>query len=154
MREIKKGLLMDPRVWLLGISESSVYFQADHSQERGTEVEDEVDTGQLLHHLDRCTEDGLSQVGSRVPQSTSETSGPRREVTILGNELSLVFVVGDNLGEFLGDVVGVGGLTSDPGEGGSSFVDSALLDEPSRRLGEEEESSSEDQTGCQLEARE
>ena len=129
-------------------------LKQDDSQERGTEVEDKVDTGQLLHHLDRCTEDGLSQVGSRVPQSTSETSGPRREVTILGNELSLVFVVGDNFGEFLGNVVGIGGLPTDSSEGGGGFVDSALLDEPSRRLGEEEESSSEDQSDCQLEARE
>ena len=123
----------------------------DHSQERSTEVEDKVDTGQLLHHLDGCSEDSLSQVGSRVPQSTSETSSPSGKVSTLGNELSLVFVVGDDLGEFLGDVVGVGGLTTDSSEGGGGFVDSALLDEPSRRLGEEEESSSENQTGCQLE---
>lgn len=145
---------MDPRVWLVGVRGLPVDLRQDDLQERGTEVEDKVDTGQLLHHLNRCTEDGLSQVGSRVPQSTSETSGPRREVTILGNELSLVFVVGDDLGEFLGDVVGIGGLTSNPGKSSGSFVDSTLLDEPSRRLGEEKESSSEDQTGRQLEARE
>jgi hypothetical protein len=115
MREIKKGLLIDPRVWLFGVSGRSVRrSQQRYSQERSTEVEDKVDTGQLLHHLNGCTEDGLSQVGSRVPQSTSETSTPRCEVSTLGNELSLVFVVGDNLGEFLGDVVGIGGLTSDP----------------------------------------
>ena len=59
-------------------------------------------------------------------------------------------MVSDNLGEFLLDVVGVGRLSSDPGESHGSLVDSALLDEPTGRLREEEESNSEDQSDCQL----
>jgi hypothetical protein len=133
-------------------------------EERGTEVEDEVDTladvstltrtlsvhttyGKLLHHLDRSTEDSLSEIGSGVPQSTRETSGPGSEVTTLGHEFGLVLVVGDDLGEFLGDVVRVGGLSTNSSKGSGSLVNSTLLDEPSRGLGEEEKTGSEDHTG-------
>lgn len=32
-------------------------------QERGRVVEDEVDTGPLLHHLEGCSENGLAEIG-------------------------------------------------------------------------------------------
>jgi hypothetical protein len=92
-------------------------------------------TSQLLHHLNGSTENSLSQVGGWVPERARETSHPRSEVTTGRHELSLVFVVGDDLGEFLGNVVGVGGLTSNPSESSGSLIDSALLDEPTGRLG-------------------
>jgi hypothetical protein len=59
-------------------------------------------------------------------------------------------VVGDDLGEFRLDVFGVGGLSTDSSESSGSSIDSALLDEPSRGFGEEEESDSEDQADHQL----
>lgn len=58
-------------------------------------------------------------------------------------------MVGDDLGELGLDVFGIGGLSSDSSEGNGSGVNSALLDEPSGGLGEEEESNSEDQAGYQ-----
>ena len=51
-------------------------------------------------------------------------------------------MVGDDLGELLGNVVGVGGLTSNPSESSGSLIDSALLDEPSWGLGEDEKTDS------------
>jgi len=88
-----------------------------------------------LHHLNGSTENSLSQVGCWVPKRAGETSHPRSEVTTGGHELSLVFVVGDDLSELLGNVVGFGGLSSNPSESSCGLIDSALLDEPSGRFG-------------------
>jgi len=104
--------------------------KSSHSWERERRL-----TSQLLHHLNGCTENSLSQVGCWVPERAGETSHPRSKVTTSRHELSLVFVVGNDLGEFLGNVVGFCGLSSNPGKSSGGLVDSALLDEPSGGLG-------------------
>jgi hypothetical protein len=43
--------------------EEGIGNRAQGLEEGGTEVEDEVDTGPLLHHLEGCSEDGSAQVG-------------------------------------------------------------------------------------------
>lgn len=58
-------------------------------------------------------------------------------VTTSRHELSLVFVVGDNLGELLLDVGRVLGLTTDSAEGVGGLVDLSSLDEPSWGFWEE-----------------
>ena len=54
-------------------------------------------------------------------------------------------MVGDNLGEFVLDKVGIGRLTSDDTEGSCGGIDSASFDVPTGRLGEEEQTRCEDQ---------
>jgi len=77
-----------------------VMDRAELSEERGSEVENEVYTGPLLHHLQRGTEDGAAEVGGRVQEGSAETVGPAGEVAGLGDHAELVFVVGDYFGEF------------------------------------------------------
>lgn len=67
-------------------------------EECGSEVEDKVDTSPLLHHLQRCTEDGTAQVAAGLEQTTFEAIGPAAEVTGLGDDLHLVLVIGNNFG--------------------------------------------------------
>jgi len=50
--------------------------RAQSLEEGGTEVEDEVDTGPLLHHLERGSEDGSAQVRRCSAKTTSEASHP------------------------------------------------------------------------------
>ena len=68
------------------------------------------------------------------------------DVSTGGHELSLVFVVGDDLGELLLDKGRVLGLTTDSTESMGGLVDLSSLDEPSRGFWEEEETNSEDQS--------
>lgn len=79
---------------------------------------------------ERLTEDSAAKVGARVAKATGEASGPRLEVAAGGDKLSLVLVVGNDLGELLLDVGRVLGLTTDAGEGLGGCVDAALLDVP------------------------
>jgi hypothetical protein len=92
-------------------------------EEGGTEEEDEVDTGPLLHHLQRSAEDGTTEVAVGLPDGALEAVGPRREVAALRNNRQLVFVVGNDLGKFLSNKLRVDGLTTDRRESlGSLFV--------------------------------
>lgn len=50
--------------------------RAQGLEESGTEVEDEVDTGPLLHHLEGSSEDGSAQVGRWSAKTASEASIP------------------------------------------------------------------------------
>lgn len=104
----------------------------------------------LLHHLERCTQDSSSQIRSGVSKRSRETSGPRIKVSTGGDELRFEFIVGDNFGEFLLDVLGIGGLTSDSRQGSSGIFDSSLFDKPSWRIGKEEETGTEDQSPSEL----
>lgn len=112
----------------------------------------EVDTSPLLHHLKRSTEDSSSKVGAAVPERTLEASGPGLEVAPVRDQSGLVLVVGDNLGELVGDEVRVDGLVSDLGEAKSGLLVVTLLDPVSGRLGEEEETEEEDESGHELDA--
>jgi hypothetical protein len=113
-------------------------------------VEDEVDTGPLLHHLHRSTEDGSAEVRLAIPEAALEAVGPRAEPRGGGNDLALVLLVGDDLGNLRLDVLGVLGLTTDTGESVDSLLDLTTLDEVSRRVGEEEETNSEDDSPGEL----
>lgn len=113
-------------------------------EEGGRVVEDEVDTGPLLHHLERSTKDGLAEVGVGLEERTLEAVGPRSEPGGGGDELALVLLVGDDLGKFNLDVLRVLGLTTKTGEGIRRLGELALLDEITRRVGEEEKAAAED----------
>lgn len=58
------------------------------------------------------------------------------------NEGSLVFLVGNDLGKFSLNVLGVTRLTSQAGKGGTSLLDVAALHKVPRRVGEEDETAS------------
>lgn len=45
-------------------------------QEWSRVVKDEVDSGPLLHHLERCTENGAAEVGLLVAESSLEAVHP------------------------------------------------------------------------------
>lgn len=113
-------------------------------------VEDEVDTGPLLHHLHGGTEDGSAEVGLAVPEAALEAVGPRTEPGGGRNHLALVLLVGDDLSNLRLDVLGVLGLTTDTGEGVDSLLDLTTLDVVSRRVREEEKTTTEDDSPGEL----
>ena len=117
---------------------------SERLEECGAKIEDEVDAGPLLHHLQRRAKDGAADVAVRLPEAAAEAVEPGVEVVALRDHLELVLVVGNDLGKLLLDVFRVDGLTSEPGEHGGGVVELATLDKVSRRLGEEEETGAED----------
>lgn len=132
--------------------EEGVLDGAELLEESGAEVEDEVDTGPLLHHLEGGTEDSAADVRVGVEDVATEAVDPGLEVASLGDQGLLVLEVGIDLVELLLDEVGILGLVTDAGKGSTSLVLLALADEETRGLGEEEETSSEDQSPEQLES--
>lgn len=132
--------------------EEGVLDSTSGLEEGSRVVEDEVDTGPLLHHLKRSTEDSSAEVRLGVPEATLEAVGPAAEPGGVGNDLALVLLVGDNLSNFGLDKLGVLGLTTDTGEGVDSIFNAATLDEESRRVGKEEETTTEDNSPGELDA--
>lgn len=124
--------------------EEGVVDRAEGFEENGSEVEDEVDTSQLLHHLEDYAEDSAADVGGALEDGAVEAVGPALEVGGLRDDLHLVLVVGDDLGELVLDVVGVNWLATNGCEGLGGELELALLDEETGRLGQEEETSRED----------
>jgi len=119
-------------------------------EEGGTEVEDEVDTGPLLHHLQGSSENGSAQVAARLGQSTLEAVCPAAEIAVLRDDLHFVFVVGNDLGQFLLDHLRIAGLPPESRQNHGGAVEVAALDKVSWRFGEEEEAGREDQSPGQL----
>jgi hypothetical protein len=104
----------------------------------------------LLHHLHRSTEDSSAKVRLAIPEAALEAVGPAAEPRGGGNDLSLVLLVGDDLGDLRLDVLGILGLTTDTGKSIDSVFDSALLDEVSGGVGEEEETTTQDDSPGEL----
>lgn len=124
--------------------EEGVVDRAKGGEEDGSEVEDEVDTSELLHHLEDYAEDCAANVGGALGDGTVEAVGPSLEVGGLGNDIHLVLVVGNDLSKFILDVVGVNWLSTDGGKGLGGSLELALLDEETGGLWQEEETSRED----------
>lgn len=118
---------------------------AEIGEERGAEVEDEVDTSPLLHHLQGGTEDRAAKVGAGLEERALEAVQPGGDVAVLGNDGHLVLVVGNNFSKFLLDVLRVAGLVANTSEHDGGLLDVALLDEVTRSLREEEKTHTEDQ---------
>lgn len=112
-------------------------------QEGGGEVEDEVDTSPLLHHLERSTEDGTAQVGLLLPERTSEAVLPASKPASIGDDTALVFLVGNNLGNLGFDIFRVTGLATESAESVDGIIDTALLDVVTRGVRKEQETSAE-----------
>ena len=131
--------------------DEGVIDSAGRLEEGGRVVEDEVDTGPLLHHLERSSEDGLSQVGRWVEDGSTETGGPGAEPGGGRHHASLVLGVGDNLGKLSLDQGRVLVLSTETGQDVSGSGNVLTLDKVSGRLGEHEETESEDGTPSELE---
>lgn len=112
-------------------------------QEGGGEVEDEVDTSPLLHHLKRGTEDGTTQVGLLLPERTSEAILPASEPTSIRDDAALVFFVGNNLSNLGFNIFGVTGLATESAESVDGIIDTALLDKVTRRVRQEQKTGTE-----------
>lgn len=132
--------------------EERVGDSAGGLEERGGVVKDKVDTGPLLHHLERSAENGATEVAACLPKRTREAVEPAGPVASDGNHLAFVFGVGDNLGELGGDVYRVLGLTAKPGEDATSGIGVAFLDKVTGGLGKEVKAGAEDETPSKLDA--
>ena len=111
-------------------------------EEGSTEVEDEVYTGPLLHHLEGGAENGPAKVGRGVKESTLKAVIPGSEIAVLRDNRKLVLVISDDLSEFLLNIFGALRFTTETGQDMGGFVEVTLLDEITGRLGKEEEASS------------
>ena len=123
---------------------------AELLEKGGAEVENKVDAGPLLHHLQRGAENGATQVAARLRQAAFEAVGPGTEVAVLGDDLHFVFVVGHDLGDFFLDELRVPRLSTEPGQDIYRPVDFAFLDEIARGFREEEQADPENQGPEQL----
>ena len=119
-------------------------------EENGSKVEDEVDTSQLLHGLHEDTESSTASVGRRLGDLALEAGHPGAKVAGLGNNRHLVLVVGNDLSEFILNVLGVGGLTTDTAKSVGSLVKLSLLDPESGRFGQKSKTDSEDDSPQEL----
>ena len=99
-------------------------------------VEDEVDTGPLLEHLQEDTDQHTAEVarGSEALEAVGPAGLANRH---------LVVVVGLDLGKLVLDVGGIAGLATEGGERLAGVVRATLLDVPTRGLREEEETDGE-----------
>jgi len=113
-------------------------------------VEDEVDTGPLLHHLHGSTEDSLAQVGVGLEDGAAEAVGPALVPAAGGDDGALVFLVGDDLGKLSLDVLAVLGLATQSGERLASLLDTAALDEVSRGVRKASDTATKDKTPGEL----
>lgn len=107
------------------LDEEGVADRAELLEEDGTEIEDEVDTSQLLHSLESNTEKSAAQVGGAVGDGATEAVGPASHVARLWDNLELVLVVGNDLSKLILDVLGVNWLATDGGESLGGLVELA-----------------------------
>lgn len=149
-------------------NEEGVVNGTGRLEEGSRVVEDEVDTGPgersagvsrrwdrivdlpLLHHLQRSTKDGSAQVRLGLEKRALEAVGPGTEPRSVGDESTLVLLVGDDLGDLTLDILGVAGLATDARESTDSVFDSALLDKVSGGVGEENKTTTEDDSPGEL----
>lgn len=78
--------------------------RAETSEEDITEIEDEVDTSQLLHGLHQDTEESSAKVTSAVREGACKAVRPAADVAGLRNNRLLVFVIRDNFSQLILDV--------------------------------------------------
>lgn len=121
-----------------------VLDRAELLEEDGAEVEDEVDTSELLHHLHEDTHGSAAGVGGWRADLALEASCPRTEITGLGKDGHLVLVVGNDLSEFILDVFGINGLATNTGKSSGGLVELSLLDKVTGRVREDGKTTSED----------
>jgi hypothetical protein len=118
--------------------EEGVVDSTEILEEGGAEVEDEVDAGPLLHHLHGSTQDCAAQIAVSLPKRSLEAIGPAGEIAALWGHLQFVFMVGNDLGQFLLDIFRVPRLATETGQHVGGAFDVAAFDEVSGRFREKE----------------
>jgi hypothetical protein len=118
-------------------------FNAGLLEEGRSVVEDEVDTSQLLEHLKANTDEDTAEVARRRHAHEAVDPASLRDAT-------LILVVGLDLRELIFKVVGVDGLASETRQGSERLLTATFLHVPTGRLGEEEESDSENESPDEL----
>lgn len=113
--------------------------EADLLEESRVVVEDEVDAGELLKHLQRRAEEDLAAVGVAVLEASAEAAQPPHLAQLL-----LVFVVGLDFGQFVQDVLAVVWLTTHARQSDHGLVQPTLFDVITGRFGEEEQAGGQD----------
>jgi hypothetical protein len=104
----------------------------------------------LLHHLQRCTQDCATEVGLLLPQRSREAVHPAGDETRGWNDGTLIFFVGDNLGQFDLNVLGFDWLSTKSGERVGGTVEISTLDKVTWGIGKEHQSTPENQTPGEL----
>ena len=117
---------------------------SERGEKDGSKVEDEIDTGQLLHHLHEDSNGRTTTVAAAEEHRSLEAVGPASDVTGLGDDLHFVLVVGNDFGQFILDEVRVHGLSANVCEGLGGLFELAFLDKVTGRFGEEEKTGPED----------
>lgn len=125
---------------------------AERCEEHVSEVEDEVDSGQLLHHLHEDTEQGSAEVAAAVEDRSREAVGPALKVASIGDNRLLVLVVGNDLSKLILNIFGFDRLATNRGKGLCCVIEPVFLDIVTRRLGEEEQSESKNESPDELDA--
>ena len=125
---------------------------ASRLQEWSRVVEDEVDTSPLLHHLERCTEDGLAQVRVRLEERALEAVCPSADPSAGGDELALVLLVGNDLGKLSLDKLAVCRLTTKTCKSLAGLLDATALDEVTGGVRQEEKATTKNDTPSELNA--
>ena len=106
-----------------------------------------------MHHLQGGTEDGLAQVGVGLEDRAIEAVHPAIEPAACWDERALVFFVGNDLSKFGFDVFGVCVAGHGAGrEPGTRLLNTASLDEETRGVWEEEQTTTKDQAPGELDA--
>ena len=96
-----------------------------------------------MHHLQRGAEDCEAQVAVGLPEGAREAVCPALEVSSVRDHLELVLVVGNDLGQFLLDELGVARLTTKPGQDIRRLVELAPLYKVSGRFREHQKTDTE-----------
>lgn len=85
-----------------------------------------------------------------MAKTTLEAVHPAANKGRIGDESTFVLLVGDNLSKFGTNVLGFLGLASKAGESLGGIFNPALLDEVTRRVGKEHETTTENQSPGEL----
>jgi len=132
--------------------EEGVLDRAKLGEEGSTEVEDEVDTSPLLHHLERGTKNSTTDIAVGMEDVSTEAVEPAVEVTILRNNLHLIEEVGFDLVDLSLDVLRVLGLATDTSKRMNGLFLLALADVETRGFRKDEKTNSEDNSPKHLES--
>ena len=104
----------------------------------------------LLHHLQRSTEDCSAKVGVGLAETTRETLHPAGNEVGSWDDRTLVFLVGDNLSQFVLDIIRVDWVSTKSAESITGLLELTSLDEITWGIWESHQSTGKDKSPCEL----
>ena len=103
-----------------------------------------------MHHLEGGAQDDTAEVRLLDPETASEAVHPAGEAATVGDNSTLILLVGDDFSKLNLDVFGVCGLSTKPAQGRGSLVESTTLDEVTWGVWQEEKATTQDETPGEL----